>query len=499
MSRTTVNYPAAVPSRTDVGYIERPGIVWVVLVVLLFPVMTVVVSSAQSFTTLLTFGQTNGQEPLAALIQGTDGNFYGTTGSGGANLAGTVFKVTPNGEITSLYSFCSFTSCADGLLPYAGLALGTDGNLYGTTNEGGAYSYGTVFKVTAAGQLTTLHSFDGIDGQYPQAGLVQATNGKFYGATGNGGSNSGGTIFEITPAGTLATLYNFCAQRRCLDGSLPKGTLIQATDGNLYGTTYEGGSNGYGTVFKISPAGQLTTLHSFALDANGFYPDAGLIQASNGLFYGTTQAGNSASEGTVFEIDSTGNFSSLYSFCTEGGCPDGRTPQAALIQANDGNLYGTTWYGGANSGTGTIFEITLAGQLTTLHSFDGTDGVNPNGLLQSTNGILYGTTAGGGNGGGGTIFSLSVGLGALVKTTPTSGYQGVPVVILGTNLTGATGVTFNGTAAPFVVVSDSEIKTSVPGGATSGPVQVQTPAGTLTGSPSFQVTAITHCAICIAY
>jgi uncharacterized repeat protein (TIGR03803 family) len=499
MPRTAADERASVPSQTCKACIERLGIAWAVLVVFLFPAMAVIVSSAQSFTTLLTFGQTNGKAPLAALAQGTDGNFYGTTGYGGASNAGTVFKVTPNGVLTSLYSFCSLTSCADGGLPQAGLMLGTDGNFYGTTSQGGAYSDGTVFRVTPEGQLTTLHSFDGADGQYPQAGLVQATNGKFYGATTHGGSNSNGTIFEITSAGTLTTLYNFCIQSECPDGAQPEGTLIQATDGNLYGTTYGGGS-AYGTVFKITPAGQLTTLHTFAHDANGFYPEAGLIQASNGLLYGATSGGNSPSPGgTVFEITSTGDFSSLYSYCSENGCPDGTTPLSALIQANDGNLYGTTWYGGANGGTGTIFEITLAGQLTTLHSFDGTDGVNPNGLLQSTNGTLYGTTAGGGNGGDGTIFSLSVGLSALVKTTPTSGSRGVPVVILGTNLAGTTAVTFNGTAAPFVVISDSEIKTSVPGGATSGPVQVQTPVGTLTSSPSFQVIPITHCAICITY
>jgi uncharacterized repeat protein (TIGR03803 family) len=387
----------------------------------------------------------DGANPSAGLVRASDGSLYGTTQYSGPNCCGTVFKITPSGRLVTVYSFCSQTNCADGAIPFAGLVQGVDGNFYGTTYYGGANYEGTVFKVTPNGDLTTLHSFDGTDGANPSAGLAQATNGDFYGTTPGGGvsdncHNGCGTVFQITPSGTLTTLYNFCSQSNCTDGSTPQGVLVQGTDGNLYGTSGGGANVYYGTVFKITPGGTLTTLHSFdGTDGSG--PAAGLVQGTDGNFYGTTDEG---------EADTNA--------CNGLGC-------------------------------GTVFKITPSGALTTLHSFDRTDGDQPfAGLVQDTDGAFYGTTSNGGSVRDyGTVFSLSVGLGPFVETNPTSGKVGVDVQILGTNLTSATSVTFNGTAATFTVVSKSEITTTVPIGATTGTVQVVTPRRTLASNVPFRV------------
>jgi uncharacterized repeat protein (TIGR03803 family) len=463
-------------------------------------------SSAQTFTTLHNFcNKTNssgycsdGINPEATLVQGKNGDLYGTTFSGGSNNDGVVFEITATGKLTTLYSFCSQASCTDGSGPKGGLLLATNGNFYGVTSTGGAYNYGSIFKITPAGKLTTLHSFNNTDGANPQAALIQATNGNFYGTTFGGGAYSEGTAFEITSGGTLTTLYSFCADDGCPDGSKPNSGLIQAADGNFYGVTVAGGNissfcfsfgTGGGTFFQLTSSGTLTTLAEFC-QPNGFLPNSAPVQASNGNFYGTTDGGgDNNGVGTVYEMTSTGSSTWLYTFCLQTGCPDGENPQAVSL-GTDGNFYGTTWYGGANNGTGTVFEITPAGQLTTLHTFDGTDGTNPNGpLLLDTNGTFYGTTLDGGeNDNAGTIFSLATGLGPFIGTIPTSGAAKTKVTILGTNLKGATAVTFNGTAATFKVVSASEITTTVPSGATSGTVTVTTSGGTTLNSYSaFQV------------
>jgi len=303
--------------------------------------------------------------------------------------------------------------------PDGGLVQGTDGNFYGTVLEGGTLNHGTIFKITPSGTLTTLHSFDFTDGILP-SGLVQASDGNFYGTTEQGGTNSCvyggtnygcGTLYKITPSGMLTTLYNFCSQSGCTDGQIPTGPLVRSTDGDLYGTTEAGGagpcSSGCGIIFKITTTGTLTTLHSFDL-TDGAAPNGGLIQVTDGNFYGTTYYGgtnnsncNSGSCGPVTKITPTGTLTTLHSF----DLTDGANPEAAMIQASDGNFYGTT--------SGTIFKITPTGTLTTLHT-----GVGANTLVQDTNGTFYGTTLHGGRiiyhycgGSCGTIFSLSVGLG----------------------------------------------------------------------------------------
>jgi len=392
-----------------------------------FCAATAVSSDAQTFTTMVSLDFTNGASPHASLIQGTDGNFYGTTTYGGASAnctinCGTVFKITPGGALTTLHNFAS----TDGGNPFAGLVQAIDGNFYGTTAYGGASSNcsagcGTVFKITPAGTLTTLHSFDGTDGSFPLAALIQATDGNFYGTTVAGGANNVpactvppynyvgcGTVFKITPTGTLTTLYSFDGT----DGFNPNG-LVQATDRNFYGTTHLGGVNGGGTVFKITSGGALTTLHNFNF-TDGAYPLAELVQATDGVFYGTTYQYGANGDGTVFKIAADGTLTTLYNFCTQTGCTDGTNP-LKLVQATDGNFYGTTFAGGANCtdifppGCGTVFKITARGTLTTLHTFDRADGFEPSaGLVQATNGNFYGTTSAGGANGEGTVFSLDV-------------------------------------------------------------------------------------------
>ena len=477
-------------------------------VVLLSAVITTQVAQAQTFSTLHSFDGTDGADPIGGLVQATNGNLYGTTDLGGAGSAceygcGTVFKITPSGTLTTLHSF----NVTDGENPWAGLVQATNGNLYGTTLLGGAnspYYYGTVFKITPSGTLTTLYSFCSqsgcTDGDQPYGTLVLAINGDLYGTTHFGGANNYGTVFKITPSGTLTTLHSFGGT----DGAYPIGGLLQAINGDLYGTTAEGGANnncapynGCGTIFKITPSGTLTTLYSFCPQSgcvDGDQPEGGMVQATNGTFYGTTALGGANTTcfggmgcGTVFKITPSGTLTTLYSFCSQSGCTDGETPWAGLVQATDGNLYGATPYGGAN-GYGTVFRITPSGALTTLHNFDFTDGSDTYaGPVQDTNGSLYGTTSGGGANGDGTVFSLSVGLGPFVETQPTSGKVGTAVKILGTNLTGATSVTFNGTGAAFKVVSKSLITTTVPTGATTGTVEVTTPRGTLKSNVVFRV------------
>jgi len=460
--------------------------------------------SAQTFTTLFSFDGGDGTVPYAALFQGTDGNFYGTTASGGANNAGTVFKMSPSGAHMTLYSFCSQSGCVDGQVPKAAVVQGTGGNFYGTTSRGGDIDEGTLFKITPAGTLTMLHSFCAQvfypcpDGSKPQAGLVQAANGDFYGTAVFGGAvdTNFGTVFQITPTGTLTTLFMF----DITDGAEPHAGLVQATNGYFYGTTFTGGANGdFGTVFQITPSGALTTLYSFCAQSgctDGELPYAGLVQGTDGNFYGTTYQGGASNSGTVFKITPAGTPTTLYSFCSQSGCTDGKLPYAGLVFATDGKLYGTTYQGGANN-SGTVFQIAPTGAFTTLYSFCSqsgcTDGRLPYaGLVQGTDGKLYGTTKQGGThcapeGGCGTIFSLSVGLGPFVKTLPQSGQVGKVIENLGTDLTGATGVTFNGTPATFTVDARTEITATVPTGATTGGIQVTTPDGTLRSAGPFVV------------
>jgi uncharacterized repeat protein (TIGR03803 family) len=493
-------------------------------VALLLLAVTVVDAHAQELNTVASFSGANGAGPEASLIQGTDGNLYGTTFFGGrfynpnklTSTYGVVFGVSPSGKIGDLYRFCPVFNgtCDDGARSTAALVQATNGNFYGTTLEGGNVNAGIVFEVTPRGTETVLYSFcqqgeNCLDGWNPAAGLVQATNGNFLGTTEQGGTTNGGTLFAITPSGALTTLYNFEGGANG-EGQLPMAALIQASDGDLYGTTAEGGSGfgcsgGCGTVFKVTLEGKLTVLYSFCsvppYCADGSDPVSSLVQGSDGNFYGTTYQGGlfqgecvSFGCGTVFKITPEGAFTSLHSFCAQG-CVDGVQPTAGLIQATDGNFYGTT-------SSGAVFEITPEGAETILYQTpgcaeNGEGGCQPmGGLMQATNGLLYGTTYAGGNpsctfryqvAGCGTVFSLNIGAGPFVTFVRPAGKVGQTGPILGQGFTGTTSVSLNGISASFTVVSDTFIRATVPAGATTGYATVTTPSGKLTSNVPFHV------------
>ncbi|HTS04929.1 MAG TPA: choice-of-anchor tandem repeat GloVer-containing protein [Candidatus Eisenbacteria bacterium] len=384
-------------------------------------------AQAQTFQTVSTFSGANGAVPTDTLVQGSDGNLYGTTQAGGSANAGSILRVTPAGTMKTLYSFCK-TSCLDGRTPVGGLVQGTDGNYYGTTLSGGAYQGGTIFKITPSGSLTTLYSFCKVskcaDGQSPHAGLVQGRDGNFYGTT-QGGPSYAGNVFKMTPSGALTSLYTFCLN--CASGSSPEGDLIQATDGNFYGTTSMGGLGSGGTIFRITPSGTFTTLYSFCSLANckdGSMPYGALVQGTDGNLYGTTVNGGKTGNGTAFQLTTSGQLNTLYSFCSLANCVDGQYPYGELVQGRDGSFYGTTESGGAKTngnvcalGCGTLFQLTPAGSLTTVYNFCSTlncaDGVEPfAGVVQASNATFYGTAAYGGActillNGCGTIFGWS--------------------------------------------------------------------------------------------
>ncbi len=498
--------------------------------VLLLSAGLAVASPAQTLTTLVDFTGANGNTPSpdSALVQGTDGNFYGVTYFGGANNTctnfpgcGTIFKITPSGTLTTLYSFCQLANCTDGYFP-SNLIQANDGNFYGTTALGGINtnctangttgSCGTVFKITPGGALTTIYNFCSqagcTDGFSPYARLVQASNGDLYGTTFFGGANttcSGGcgTIFKITLAGALTTMHTFDGT----DGGATFAAMIQASNSDLYGaSTYYGPNGDAGTLFKMTLGGVFTSLYSFCSQTNctdGAGPDSGLVQGADGELYGTTKYGGKNSTctygcGTIFKMTPSGTVTTgYYNFCSQTNCADGSNPFAGLIQADDGNFYGAA-AGGASlnctGGCGVLFKMTASGAESPIYSFcsltNCPDGAEPGAtLLQATSGLFYGSTEEGGTDFyDGTLFSFSAGLKAFVATEPTFGKIGSKVQILGQGFTGTTKVAFNGTAATFTVKSSTNITTTVPTGATTGSVTVKTPAGTLKSSAKFTVT-----------
>jgi uncharacterized repeat protein (TIGR03803 family) len=373
-------------------------------------------------------GANGEQPYFGSLTQDTNGNIYGTTLTGGTDTGncsngqgfgcGTIFQITPQGAFSTLYNFCSQPGCSDGLESFSALAHDSSGNLYGTTDAGGATFAGTVFKITPEGVLTTVYNFCGqsncADGSSPTSGLV-SLSGDLYGTTSSGGANNAGTIFKVTPSGLLTTLYSFCSQPNCADGETVYDTMIEA-NGKLWGTTQAGGASNFGTVFFITPAGRFTTVHSFN-SVDGAAPIGGLLRAANGNFYGTTSAGGTRDDGTIFKMTATGKLTTIYNFCANTDCPDGVAPLGGLVQGTNGNFFGTTVDGGMNF-RGTIFEITPAGKLTTIYNFcsqtNCADGEFPYaGLIQASDGKLYGTTLQGGDlscsspNGCGTVFSLT--------------------------------------------------------------------------------------------
>ncbi|HET9407005.1 MAG TPA: choice-of-anchor tandem repeat GloVer-containing protein [Candidatus Sulfotelmatobacter sp.] len=449
-------------------------------------------SAAQTYTVVTTFNGSDGSVPLGSLVQGFDGNLYGTTAAGGINSGavsgGTIFKITPQGALTTIYEFCSQSNCSDGRQPTAGLTLGTDGNFYGTTTFGGANGEGSVFRVTPQGVLKTLHSFcaqsNCPDGARPLTGLVLGDGGNFLGTTSDLTTSSAlpsfGTVFRITPQGQLTTLHRFCSLPNCADGRQPSG-LIQVPHGNFWGTTGFSGQIGTssgapGTIFRISGTGSFATVHTFCQQANcadGEFP-SGLIQANDGNFYGTTEGGGSAGAGSVFKTTVDGVFTTIYNFCSQSNCADGSGPRAGLTQGTEANFYGTTTSGGSRTG-GTLFRLTPTGTITVLNNFANLHQSHA-APFQATNGSFYGTvevldpstvTS------FGLIYRASTGQVPFVETVQKSGVVGSTVIILGNHLTGATAVSIGDQVATFTIVSDTEIDATIPIGAQgNGPIQV---------------------------
>jgi uncharacterized repeat protein (TIGR03803 family) len=317
-------------------------------------------------------GCTDGASPIAGLVLDQKGNLYGTTYFGGAYGYGAVFKLTPTGRYTVLHSFCAQTKCTDGAYSEAGLVFDQKGNLYGTTYSGGIYGSGVVFKVTPKGKETVLYSFcaqtNCVDGESPYAGLVLDLNENLYGTTLQGGSNSTdcvfgcGVVFKLTPEGKETVVYNFCSQTYCADGAEPYAGLVLDRRGNLYGTTVEGGAYAYGVAFKLTPKGKETVLYTFCAETNctdGQGPIAGLVFDQNGNLYGTTENGGAPRDsGVVFKLSPEGKETVLYSFCWLDNCTDGAYPMAAVVFDQKGNLYGTTYHGGAYGNAGVVFKLT---------------------------------------------------------------------------------------------------------------------------------------------
>jgi len=461
----------------------RTSAALILTTLILMVAATTTVATAQTYTDLFNFDYTDGAATLAVVAQGRDGNLYGTTFDGGTNHCGAyncgvVFKITPSGTLKVLYNFDG----THGAYPWGGLTLGTDGNFYGKTSGGGANGYGTIFKITKSGNLTTLYSFtDGADGAGPYAPPIQGTDGNFYGTTTNG------TAYKITSSGTFTPL-----------GSLPGASyapLLQATDGNFYGTTWNGGNSnncngGCGTVFKITPKGKVKIVCNFDSTHGGQPRYGGLVQGSDGNFYGTTFFGGDFSCadangcGTVFKLTQQGAITVLHNFPDPNYLNDGYLPSAGLVQATDGNFYGVTPYP-----LGVIFQITLADAYSILYNFDGVHGGEPYfSPMQHTDGKIYGLASGGPPPFAGVVYSFDMGLGPFVRLVSTTGKVGRTIEVLGQGFTGTTAVSFNGTAATFKVVSDTYLKATVPTGATTGTVTVTTPGGSLNSDTQFRVT-----------
>ncbi len=362
-------------------------------------------------------GCPDGSTPWGNLALDSKGNLYGTTQEGGSQGSGTVFKVTPAGVETVLYSFCQQTLCTDGSHPLGGVILDSGGNLYGTTFQGGSEGLGAVFKLDPTGALTVLYSFCSVseckDGLKPTSSLIRDAAGNLYGTTTSGGEYGGGTVFEVTSTGSETVLYSFCLLSGCADGQSPSGPLVSDSSGNLYGTTEYGG-NEYGTVFKLDPALLETVLYPFCqvkfneYCADGAEPVGGLAFDASGNLYGTTYAGGTACNyGVLFEIDTSYAEHVLHRFCPTSNFLDGALPESTPIFDSAGNIFVTTFEGGSKNG-GAVIRLNPGGTETGIHNFGiANDGDFPYaGLIIDKAGNLYGTTTGGGPHGRGAVYKI---------------------------------------------------------------------------------------------
>jgi uncharacterized repeat protein (TIGR03803 family) len=442
-------------------------------------------AQAQTVATVYNFagGTTSGANPwYVTLVQGTSGALYGTTYNGGSKGMGTFFSVTTSGTFTLLHSFAGGAS--DGANPTGGLTLGSDGNFYGTTQQGGSDSEGTAFKITPAGAVTVLHSFNASnDGAFPWSPPILASDGNFYGTTSDGKGNTG-LVYKITSTGTYSTVFTF----NTADGYHPIASPTQGVDGFLYIPVSLGGTYFCGAIVQITTAGVLNNSYDFPCSSGGSFPIGPLVQNASGTFYSTTQDGGTQGEGTIYELSTSMVVTIQHSFGATFG--DGTFPGAGLALGTDGKYYGSTAEGGTYD-DGTLFNTTTGGAYDHLYSFNNSANLMQMSPLsppvEYTTGTLYGVTEFGGTSNEGTVYSLNNGLTAFVNSPLFSGKEGSSVLLLGNHLTEASQVTFNGVPAKFVVHSDTHMTATVPKGATSGWIRVTTGSGTVKSRKIFVV------------
>jgi len=401
---------------------------------------------------------------------------------GTSSFSNTIWKVTPAGSISLLYDFGPNQS------GFPGVTLGRDGKLYGVS-QGGNGGVGTVWSFDPMTMVfTTLYTFSGPDGFSPQGALTQGADGNFYGTTNSTTSGHPGEAFKITPAGKLTILHTFAGGPT--DGAFPTGPLFLSIDGNFYGTTTGGGAfSNNGTVYKMSPSGKVTLLHSFN-GTDGQSAFSGVIQAADGSFYGSTQLGGANNQGTVFKVTGSKKFTSLHSFSL--ALDGGDIAYYGLAQTTDGNLYGVTTdcASGGCDGNGILYKIGAKGVFSVFGNFTNIPphgDVGPNSPpLAHTDGSLYGTTQQGGVNGYGTFYTLSTTVAPFVTVQTRSGKAGTTVNILGQGFNSATAVAFNGVAASFNIVSDTFMTATIPALAKTGYVTVTTAGGVLKSGEKFR-------------
>jgi uncharacterized repeat protein (TIGR03803 family) len=467
-----------------------------VLSILTLTLLFAALATAQTVVPLYTYPETDegdtGVAAPAQFAQGADGQLYSTIETNGTYNSGTVYKISTEGDYTPLYNFCAEggNCLVTGGYPLGGVTLGLDGNLWGTTQNGGKDAYGTVFKMTPAGTLTSVYQFDGNEAGTPIYTVLQGTNGDMYGVT---QGTHYGTFFRLTIKGVI-TIYPFD-----YDNGYEPNLPTQASDGNFYGTAQYGGGGTCecGVIYKATAGGKITVLHVFtgtvsATDYDGNRPIGVLVQDSEGYLWGTTYQGGEYNEGTIFKIATTGkDYEVVYSFQYAEPELLGQLPLAGLTLGTDSNLYGVASRGGTNN-YGATFQVTPAGDVTFLYNFCAVagcaDGIVPETpVIQHTDGKFYGT-ASGNSLCCGTFFSFDMGLPPFTSSTANEGKVGATIDFLGQGFTDTTSVSFDGTlATSFKAISDTLLSVKVPVGALTGLVKIITSKGTLAGTRNFKV------------